>query len=137
MSWKDIIKIKTDDGNYLIVKDVEKFKRALRSHLRQVGLLFYGTSEKTKFRASHIYIADKWLETDYNTRLEIYASVRNPKGTSREPVITTLEENEEGDFIFLTVMGAGINLGGNSIINSEKELIEAIGQGVERDLQGE
>ena len=45
MSWKDIIKIKTDDGNYLIVKDVEKFERALRSHLRQVGLLFYGTSE--------------------------------------------------------------------------------------------
>tara|TARA_Y100000310_G_C20320677_1_gene640609 strand:+ start:77 stop:508 length:432 start_codon:yes stop_codon:yes gene_type:complete len=142
MSWENILKIKTPNGEYLIVRDVEKFKRRLREELRIVSLPFYGfagnrSENPNQRRASNVVVKDKWIETDYSNRLEIWSSVRNPKTRTREYITTILEENDEGDFVFLTVMGAGINLDANSIMHNEKELIEAIGKGVERFLEEE
>ena len=157
--WRRILKIKTPNGEYLVVKDVEKFKERLRAELNSMGLSFYGQigynrgrtaathipsstegvaeAQPTEFneasRKSVVMIREKW-EGD---RLIIIASARHPTKQDRFEYVITLDENDEGDFIYLTALGPNLNLGGSDELNNEVELITAISDALQSTLETE
>lgn len=147
--WRRILKIKTPNGEYLVVKDVEKFKERLRAELNSMGLDFFGqvgynrgTLAEWKeggaqfnptSRKSVVMIRDKWA----GERLLIIASVRHPEKEDRWEYVVTLMENDEGDFVYLTAMGPLLTLGGDAELNNEVELITAISGALEDSLESE
>ena len=134
MNWTSVLKIKTPNGAHLVVKDVEAFKRRMRSELQAVGLDKFGKEGYVSGiqQKSKVVFKEKWIESDYGDRLEITASVRNPKITTREYFVITLLEDESGDFVFLTAIGPNMNFGADKVMNNESDLIAAIGEAVER-----
>ena len=158
--WRSILKIKTPNGEYLVVKDVERFKELLRTELDTVGLRTFGqigynrgrgmkrvdippslvgtaTAEPTPFneaaRKSNVVVREKWQ----GERLLIIASARHPIRQDRLEYTITLMENDEGDFVYLTALGPNLNLGGNDEMNNETSLIIAIGEALEGELKSE
>lgn len=136
MNWFDVLKLKDDDGNLLIVEDVDEFVRYLRESLRAVAAPFYGTITQSTSegnpRKSNIVVKETWV--DDNT-LKVVASVRNPNTTQREYFEIILRENEEGDFYFDKVEGAGVFLFRNTNVSNSGKLIQEIQQAVKRYLQ--
>jgi hypothetical protein len=156
--WRSILKIKTPNGEYLVVKDVERFKELLRTELDTVGLRTYGQigynrgrgrkrvdippslagvaeGESTPFneapRKSNVVVREKWQ----GERLIIIASARHPTRQDRLEYTITLMENDEGDFVYLTAFGPNLSLGGDDELNNETSLIIAIGEALEGELE--
>ena len=156
--WRTILKIKTPNGEYLVVKDVEKFKQRLRSELNSMGLTHFGQigynrgrgmkrvdippslegvaeGESTPFneapRKSNVGVRDKWE----GERLIIIASARHPTREDRLEYTITLMENDEGDFVYLTALMPNLSLGANDELNNEIELITAISDALRGELE--
>ncbi len=147
--WKNILKIKTPNGEYLVVKDVERFKELLRTELDTIGLRTFGqvgfnrgrtagwkqggAQFNPSSRKSVVMIRDKWQ----GERLIIIASVRHPILETRLEYVITLMENDEGDFVYLTALGPNLTLGGDDELNNETSLIIAIGEALQGELESQ
>ncbi len=134
MNWENVLKIKTPNGDNLIVKDVDKFIRRLRGELNIVGLENFGRAGRIsgKARKASIVVKQTWVS---DTMLRLVASVRHPTTRDRDYFEITLMEDETGDFYFATALGPSVTLTVSSVLNNESELIEAIGDAVERTIQ--
>jgi len=133
MNWENVLKIQTPNGDNLIVKDVDKFIRRLRGELNIVGLENFG-QERTSgaARKASIVVKQTWVS---DTILRLVASVRHPTTEERDYFEITLVEDDSGDFYFATALGPTVNLTMSSVLNNEAELIESIGDAVERTIQ--
>ena len=134
MGWYDILKIKTRDGNFMKVKDVNKFIQSLRADLRDVALRYYGVPGRVsgKPRKSNIVVKENWL---MNGDLELVISVRHSTSEGREYYKILLREDEEGDFYYVTASGPTLNLTRNSVLDSEFDLMDKITDAVDRSIE--
>tara|TARA_R100000008_G_C3496027_1_gene121164 strand:+ start:61 stop:687 length:627 start_codon:yes stop_codon:yes gene_type:complete len=137
MNWFDIIKIRDTAGNYLIVKDVELFKRNLKNRLNEVSLPFWGKvgqmggENPEKQRKSNVVIKEKYQGDE---KLILNVSIRSPHTTKRMYYPITLLENDEGDFIYLTALGPNLSLGGDDVLSGEEDLVEKIASAVQTTI---
>ena len=134
MSWENILKIQTPNGENLVVKDVDRFIRRLRSELNIVGLENYGQAGRVsgKARKASIVVKETWVS---DSILRLVASVRHPTTRERDYFEIILQEDETGDFFFARAFGPTVTLTMTSVLNNEAELIETISDAVERTIQ--
>ena len=138
MSWWSIIKILDEQGENLIVEDVDKFVERLRASVRAVGLQYFGSiktpAREGEPRKANIVVKERYIR-DNPALLEIKISVRNPNTKQREYFQILMEENDEGDFYYLRAEGPSVFLTESSKVKDESALIIMISDAVERVIK--
>ena len=134
--WEDILKIKNNEGQDLVVKDVNNFIERLRAAVRATASQYYGKITQAfregEPRISNINIRERYI-TDEMLRIRI--SYRHRDTLGREQFEIILKENDEGDFYYLRVNGPEVVLGPDDVVSSETKLITIISEAVARTIK--
>lgn len=107
MNWMDVLKVVDEEGNALVISDVDAFTNILRARITELR-------NTEKGRKTNIVLKETYLGSD---RLRIVLSVK-PKSkdmTRRQYYEIILKEDDTGDYFFERVEGPNIILSHHSV----------------------
>jgi len=131
--WFDVLKIKTSAGVDLVVSDVDMFINELRRKLSQSVAEIYegpkggGRRSYVRFNPPNGRVVGKTRTYNVTYRNK-YAPGK------RQSFDIIMNENEEGDYYFRSVIGTNIKLLPESQVNNEEDLLTAIVSSVLKEI---
>ena len=136
MSWEKILKIKDNEGQNLIVTDVDNFVERLRAAVRASASQYYGQITQARRegeeRVSNINVRERYISDEI---LQIRISYRHKDTKSREVFEIIMIEDESGDFYFERLLGPTVTLTRDSVVSSETKLITIVAEAVARNIK--
>ena len=101
MSWNLILKIKNNEGNNLIVSDVELFKERLRLAMNVAGAKHFGNIKRYANEGDPRKASVVIKESYVGELLKLTASVRHPDiPTLRNYYEFLMKEDDTGDYYY-------------------------------------
>lgn len=132
MAWNLILKIKNDDGNNLIVSDVEVFKERIRLAMNLAGARHFGKIKRPANEGNPRKASVVIKESYVGGLLKLTASVRHPNVPElRNYYDFLLKEDDTGDYYYLSAFGPSLKLSQTSVIANENALVSEFKRAIE------
>ena len=136
MTWEEILKIKNNQGENLIVTDVDNFVERLRAAVRASASQYYGkitqAMREGEDRVSNINVRERYISDEI---LQIRISYRHKDTKQTEVFEIIMVEDESGDYYFERLLGPSVTLTRDSVVSSETKLITIVADAVARNVK--
>ncbi len=136
MSWNLILKIKNNEGNNLIVSDVELFKERLRLAMNVAGAKHFGKIKRYANEGDPRKASVVIKESYVGELLNLTASVRHPDiPTLRNYYEFLMKEDDTGDYYYLSAFGPSLKLTQSSVVANENALLSEFQKAIEATIR--
>ncbi len=136
MSWNLILKIKNNEGNNLIVSDVELFKERLRLAMNVAGARHFGKIKRYANEGDPRKASVVIKESYVGELLKLTASVRHPDiPTLRNYYEFLMKEDDTGDYYYLSAFGPALKLTQSSVVANENALLSEFQKAIEATIR--
>lgn len=136
MSWNLILKIKNNEGNNLIVSDVELFKERLRLAMNVAGAKHFGKIKRYANEGDPRKASVVIKESYVGELLKLTASVRHPDiPTLRNYYEFLMKEDDTGDYYYLSAFGPALKLTQSSVVANENALLSEFQKAIDATIR--